>query len=529
MLLGSISSIGSHYAIELKAVNCETEEALAEEQKEANSREEVLTKLHDAGVSMRNKLGESLASIQKYDVPVEQATTPSLEALQAYSAALRARQSRGDEEALPLLKRAVTMDPNFAMAHAVLGTVYSNLADAALAAEHTTKAHELRDRVTEREKFYVDSAYYAQVTGELQKEIEVYEQWMQVYPRDRTPYHKLAYCDGFLGQYDKATAGYREAMKLDPKDVVNYVDLASTYIILNRLDDTRNILDEVQTRKLEHEYVPQVQYLLAFMRGDAKEMERLVSTAAGTPDSEDILLSSQADTEGYYGRLQKARDFSHKAIESALQHQAKGRASEWQAHAALREAELGNVVQARQQAAAALTTGEDIREVAALALARAGDVVRASAIARDLARRSPADLWVDNYWLPSIRAAIEIHEKNPARAIEALEIARPYELGGDPITLDTLYPVYLRGQAYLMLRNASAAVSEFQKIIDHRGRVVNGVFGALVYLQLGRAYSMLSDTQKARNAYEKFLALWKNADPDAFPLRQATAEYSALH
>src|ERR1700686_880446 len=283
ILLGSISSVGTHYAIGLRAVNCQNQDSLAQEQKEANSREEVLTKLHDAGVSMRNKLGESLASIRKYDMPVEQATTPSLEALQAYSAALRTKRSKGDDEALPLLKRAVELDPNFAMARAVLGTVYSNLGDAALAAEHTKKAHELREQVTERERFYIDSSYYNMATGELEKEIEVYEQWQQAYPRDWVPYHKSAYCDGYLGRYDKAAAGYREALKLEPNDVVNYVDLASTYITLNRLGEAQAVLDEVRTQKLEHEYVPQLFYLLAFMRDDAKEMEKLVSSATSSP------------------------------------------------------------------------------------------------------------------------------------------------------------------------------------------------------------------------------------------------------
>ncbi len=528
MLLGSISSIGSHYVIGLKAVNCQNEEPLAEEQKEATSREDVLTKLHDAGVSMRNKLGESLASIQKYDLPVEQATTPSLEALQAYSAALKIRQSRGDNEALPLLKRAVDLDPNFAMAHAVLGAVYSNLDDAAQAAEHARKAYELRDEVTEREKFYVDSSYYLVATGELEKEIEVYEQWKQAYPRDRIPYEKLAYSDGFLGQYEKATAGYREAIKLEPNDVVNYVDLASTYIILSRLDQAQSVLDELKARKLAHEYVPQVSYLLAFMRGDAKGTEKLISSAPGNPESEDILYSSQADTDAYYGRLQNSRNFSHKAIESALRHQAKGRAAEWQAHAALREAELGNAMLARQQATQALATKEDIQEVAALALARAGDIKGAEKLLGYLTRRASTDLWVNNYWIPSIRAAIELARQHPSGAIEALEMTKPYELGGDPITLDTLYPVYLRGQAYLMQGKSAESAAEFQKILDHRGRIANGTIGVLVYLQLGRAFALSSETPKARHNYQQFLTLWENADPDVSLLPEAKAEYSHL-
>ena len=529
MLLGSISSIGSHYVIGLKAVNCQSNDSLGEEQAEASSREEVLSKLHDAGVKMRNKLGESLVSIQKYDIPVEQATTPSLEALQAYSAALKTKRSRGDNEALPLLKRAVALDPNFAMAYAVLGTTYSNLGDSALAAEFTKKAYELRDRVTERERFYLDSSYYNMATGELEKEIEVYEQWMQAYPRDRIPYQRLAYCDGYLGQYEKAVAGYLEALKLEPNDVTNYVDLASTYISLNRLNEAQAVLDNVQARKLEHEYIPQLYYLLAFMRDDTKEMEKLIAAATSNPGSDDVLLSSQSDTEAYYGRLQNARDFTRRAIESALHHQAKGRAAEWQAHAALREAELGNLALARQQATAALAAGEDIEEVVALALARAGDSAGARTIAGKLAQHSPADLWLNNYWLPSIRAAIEINQKDPARAIEALEITRPYEAGGDPITLDTLYPVYLRGQAYLMQGKGSAAETEFQKIIDHHGRVANGILGVLAYLQLGRAHKLALDTTKARSAYQDFLTRWKGADPEIPLLRQAAAEYSSLH
>ncbi len=257
MLLGSISSVGTHYAIGLRAVNCQNEDSLAQEQKEANSREEVLTKLHDAGVSMRNKLGESLASIQKYDMPVEQATTPSLEALQAYSAALRTKRSRGDDEALPLLKRAVDLDPSFAMAHAVLATVYSNLGDAALAADHARKAHELREQVTERERFYIDSSYYDMATGELEKEIEVYEQWQQAYPRDRITLPKVGILRWIPGAVRESHGRISRGAKAGAKRCDQLCDLASTYITLNRLDEAQAVLDEVRTRKLEHEYVPQ--------------------------------------------------------------------------------------------------------------------------------------------------------------------------------------------------------------------------------------------------------------------------------
>ena len=534
MLLGSISSVGTHYAIGLKAVNCQNEEVLAEELKEAGSREEVLTGLHDAGLSMRKKLGESLVSIQKYAVPIEPASTPSLEALQAYSAGLQARRTRGDDEALPLLKRAVELDPNFAMAHAVLGIVYSNLVDDAKAAEHTKKAHELRTQVTEREKFYIDSSYYALATGELLKEMEVYEQWRQAYPRDATPYHKLAYDQGFLGQYEKAAAGFHEAMRLEPNDVVNYIDLAGTYITLGRLNDARSTLDELKARKLEHEYVPEVSYLLAFMNEDAKEMERSVAVAAKDPGSADILFSSQSDTESFHGHLRKAREMLAKAVESARQNGASGRAYEWRAHAALREAELGNVFEARRQATEALSmmagSGPQAEAaVAALALARAGDVAKAETILKNVSREFSTDSFMNGNWLPCIRAAIELNKKDPERAIKALQITEPYELGGDPIAPDSLFPIYLRGEAYLMLRKGNEAAAEFQKILDHRGRVTNGILGTLAYLQLGRAYTLASDPQKARNAYQQFFSLWKNADPDALLLKRASAEFSHLN
>jgi serine/threonine protein kinase/predicted Zn-dependent protease len=528
VLLGNISSVGGRYEIGLKAVNCENNQSLAEEQREAKNRDEVLSKLHDAGVSMRNKLGESLASIRKYELPMAPATTPSLEALHAYSAGLRAQHTRGDDEALPLLKQAVALDPNFAMAHAMLGTVYANLRDAALAGEQAGNAYALRGRVTQREKFVIDSSYYALTTGELEKEIDVYEQWKRAYPRDLSPHLKLAYSEGFLGQYENAADGYGEALTLEPNDAVNYIDLASTYIVLNRLDEAKSVLDLLQSRKLEHEYAPVVAYLLAFMRDDVKEMERLLSSGSASPESADVLFSTHSDTEAFHGRLRDAQNFLRKAMDSARANQAIARASEWQAHAALRDAELGNAIDARDEAAAALATGEDIKEIAALALARAGDVVTPTKIAQDLAGRLPKDLWLNNYWLPCIKAAIELDRKNPAEAISVLEVTKRFEIGGDPIMLDALYPVYIRGQAYLMQRNASAAVSEFQKIIDHRGRVGNGVIGALAYLQLGRAYAISSDVAKSRAAYEQFLALWSRADPDARLLQEAKKEYTRL-
>jgi len=524
VLLGSISTVGSHYAIGLKAVNCQSGDVLGEELVEAKRREDVLTKLHEAGTKMREKLGESLASIQKYDTPVEQATTPSLEALQAYSRAVGNRSAKGDPAALPSLKRAVELDPNFAMAYVALGTVYFNLGEEAQAVAATQKAYALRDRVTEREKFYIDSGYYGIALGDLEKEVSIYEQWKDIYPRDQTPYQHLALYEGYLGQYLKALEGYREAARLEPNDAVNYVNLAGTYINLNRFDDARAALDTTQSRKLEHELVPWISYLVAFLRNDSREMDKAVP-ASSAEGIEDFMLLSQSDTEAFHGRLRNARDFSRRALDVALRDGAKDRAAAWQAHTALREAEFGNSVQARQQAVAALalTSAKDVQDVAALALARAGDAAKAAAMIKDLNRRFPTDTLLNRYWLPTIQAAVELDRNNPGRAIEILQTTTPYELGGEPIQLDTLYPVYLRGLAYLMQRQGSAATAEFQKILDHSGRVTNCSLGALVHLQLARSYGVAGDKTKGQAAFQDFQALWSDGDPDA--IRTVASQY----
>src|SRR5579863_101591 len=385
-LLGSISPIGSHYAITLKAVNCENGDLLDVEQVEADQREQTLAKLHEAGTKMREKLGESLASIQKYDTPVEQATTPSLEALQAYSRALRDRHSRGDAAALPLLKRAVELDPNFAMAYVALGTVYSNLSETALAVAATQRAYTLRDRVSERERLRIDSSYYGIVTGDLEKERQIYELWKETYPRDETPYQYLAFNDGYLGRYENAREGYQEALRLAPDEALNYVNLAGTYINLNRFDEAKTTLDEASKRKLQYDLVPWISYILGFLRGDSQEMEKWLLPTSYNEGIKDYLLGSQSDTKAFHGQLKDARELSAQAVDAARQNGDPERAAAWQAHTALREAEFGNLLFARRQATAALglSSAKDVRAVAALALARAGDTDRAEAIVKDL-------------------------------------------------------------------------------------------------------------------------------------------------
>jgi serine/threonine protein kinase/predicted Zn-dependent protease len=514
-LLGSISGIGSHYAITLKAVNCENGDLLGVEQVEADRREQILAKLHEAGTKMREKLGESLASIQKFDTPVEQATTPSLEALQAYSQALLVRHSRGDAAALPLLKRAVELDPNFAVAYVELGAVYFNLSETASAADAIQRAYALRGRVSERERFRIDSSFYDLVTGDLEKEAQVYELWRDTYPRDPIPYQYLAGYDGDLGQYEKALQGYQEALGLEPNDALTYLNLTGTYIDLNRFDRAKATLEEAGKHKLQHDLVPWVSYILAFLSDDSPEMKRWLLPTSLNEGMKDYLLGSESDTEAFHGRLKSANELSAQAVDAARQNGDPERAAAWQAHAALRDAEFGNSFLAKQQASAGLagSSAKGVQIIAALALARAGDTVRAEELVRDLKQRFPTDTLLNRYWVPSIQAAIEIDRENPARAIGRLQVAIPYELGGKPFDFDTLYPVYLRGLAYLMQQNGRAAAAEFQKILDHRGRVTNCSLGSLSYFQLGKAFAMVGDKADARSAFRSFLSLWSDADP----------------
>ncbi|MGA8309172.1 MAG: protein kinase [Terriglobales bacterium] len=524
LLEGSVSSLGSHYAIGLNALNCHTGDALGSEQIEADSREHVLKALGESVTKMREKLGESLASVQKYDAPVEQATTPSLEALQAYSLGIKSKYTKGDEASIPPFKRAIELDPNFAMAYARLGVAYNNLSQAGLASDYVKKAYELRERVTERERFYIDSFYYQFGSGDLEKAVQVYELWKQTYPRDVQPYRSLGIVHSSLGQYDKTLEEQREALRLEPGDATNYADMALDYLFLNRVDEAKQVLQQAQTLKLENENLLTDAYSLAFFRGDAGEMERVVASAAGKPGAEDALLGTHSDTQAYYGRLGKARELARRAEETARHNGDPETAAGYRVEAAVWEAEMGNLAQAQQDVAAALAlaSSRDVETSATLALARAGDVGRAQAMADDLQKRFPMNTLTNRYWLPTIRAAVELKRGNAARALELLQTTSPYELGLN------LYPVYVRGQAYLLAHNGTAAAAEFQRLLDHRSIVLNFPLGALAQLQLGRAYAMAGDSTKARSAYQDFFALWKDADPDIPILKEGKAEYAKL-
>ena len=530
ILLGSISNLGGQYVIGIDAVGCSSGDTLAKEQEEAATKQEVLRALSKAAASLRGKLGESLASIQKFDVPVE-ATTPSLEALKAYSMGITTSRTKGDSAAIPFMKRALELDPNFAAAYAGLGVQYGNLGQASLAAENIKKAYALRDRVSEHEKYRIASLYYTSVTGELEQAIQVYELWAKSYPQDLVPPANLGAIYVELGQYEKALAETQESVRLEPNAVIGYTNLAGIYIPLNRPNDAKKAIEQAEERKLDGDILHWTIYQLAFLKGDTPEMERQVEWAAGKPGSEDQLLTFQSDTEAYYGRLVKARDFSRRAVDSAVRDDSKETAALWQVNAALREAEFGNTAVAKQGVAAALALapGRDVRLFAALTLARIGESVRAKAIVEELEKNYPSDTMFKIYWLPTIHAAVELNANNSAQAVMILEAAAPYELGvPSQWQVGTMYPVYIRGQAQLAAHNGAAAATEFQKFLDHRGVVLNFPLGALAHLGLGRAYALQGDTTKARASYNEFFTLWKDADSDIPILVSAKSEYAKL-
>ncbi len=524
LVTGSIAGLGSQYVIGVKAVNCNTGDVLAEAQEQAAGKEAVLKALDAAAVSLRSKLGESLSTVQKYATPVEEATTPSLEALKAYSMGQKMVYTRGYTEALPFFQRAVDIDPNFAKAYSSMAALYLVLNETGRAVENARKAYDLREKVSEPERFDIENNYYGAV-GEMEKAVQTCKLWQQTFPRAYLPHMILGnvYC---LGDWEKALKEYQEALRLGPHDMGNYFNLGVAYMALNRLDEAEAVFKQAEERGLETEFLPLCRYWLAFLKGDTAQMAQLVSAAMGKPLSEDLLLAAQADTEGWYGRLKSAHELTGRAMDSAQRGDAKERAAAYQALAALREVEAGNQKQARAEAQAAvkLAPNRDVRAIAALALARAGDTAGAEKLAAELDKAA----LVQRYWLPTIRAGVALARHDPNRAIEMLKTVSPIELGQLTDINSWLWPVYVRGEAYLMLRDGKSAAAEFQKFIDHRGVVMNSPWGALARLGLARAYALQGDTTKARAAYQDFLTLWKDADPDVPVLKEAKAEYARL-
>jgi tetratricopeptide (TPR) repeat protein/predicted Ser/Thr protein kinase len=530
---GSIASLGSQYVIGLRAVSCRTGDSLAQEQVTANGKEQVLKALDEAARKLRERVGESLSSVEKFDTPIEQATTPSLEALQAYSLGQRKFLVNVDyPAAISQFQRAIKLDPNFAMAYAVLGTCYSNIGETNLAAENMRKAYDLRERVSEREKVYIESRYYLIALGDLEQARQVYELWVQSYPRDDVPLGDLAVIYCAFGQYEKALTQAREALRLNPASGLAYANLMDIYLYLNRLDEARATAGEAQAKKLDSPYLHLLLYQLAFLQNDAAGMAQQVAWTADQPEVESALLDFEAATASYSGQLRKGRELSRRAVALVGQTVDKEIAASYEAEAAVREAVFGNATEAPSHVASALglSTDREVQFGAALALALAGYAVRAQALADDLGKRFPEDTVVQFNYLPTVRAQLALHRADHSKALEALQVASRYELGivGNVGFTPALYPVYVSGQAYLAANRGNEAATEFQKILNHRGVVWNEPIGALAHLGLARAYVLQGDTAKARAEYQDFLALWKDADPDIPILKEAKAEYAKL-
>jgi tetratricopeptide (TPR) repeat protein len=528
-LIGSIAGLGSQFVIGLKAMNCNTGDVLGAAQEQAGGKEAVLRALDAAAVRLRRKLGESLSSLQKFATPVEEATTPSLEALKAYSLGRKTGFTKGATAALPFYKRAVELDPNFAMAYRGISAVYTNRSEVGRATENARRAYELRAKVSERERFSIEATYYMHATGELDNAVEVYELWQQTYPRDFLPHGNLGVVYGCLGNWEKALEETREGLRLEPSNQVSYGNLAKDYTTLNRLDEAEAAYKRAQERKLESEFLSLYGYQVFFGKDDTAQMAKILSAAVGKPGPEDLLLAGQADTQAWHGSFRSARELTRQAMDSAQRNNAKEAAALYQTAAALGEVESGNRERARADAYAAvkMAPNRDVRGLAALALARAGDP-GGEKLANELDKDFPLDTLVQRYWMPTIRAAEALERKDPSRAIKLLKVAEDIELSQPTNLTVTLCPVYLRGQAYLMLRDGDLAAVEFQKFIDHRGLVVNFSWGALARLGLARAYAQTGDTEKSRAGYREFLALWKNADTDLGILKEAKAEYKKL-
>ena len=535
MVNGSITALGSQYVIGLRAVDCSNGDLLAEKQEQAANKEGVLKALDAAAVYLRHKLGESLRSIKRYDTPVEAATTPSLEALQAFSLGQKIRPVKGDQAALPFFLHAIELDPNFARAYVALSSSYLTLNELQPAEENARKAYELRDRVSEQERFVIVTAYYLNSTGELYKAAQVYELWQKMYPRDYIPYVGLGYISSLLGNQERSVKEDSDALRLEPNDWVNYASLANDYMNLNRLDEAEAVFKQAEDRKLEGPNLSVNRYQVAFLKGDTAQMAESVAAAAGKPGFEDMLTATQADTEAWYGRSKNARELTRKAIDLALQSDSKGRAATYQAAAALREVEFGEraLASADAEAALGLDTGYSLRAMTALALALAGNVAKAEKLADALARDRPLDTLTQKYWLPTIRAAIALGRNEPAKAVELLKPTETIELSAPMLLTVALSPAYVRGQAYLALGDGHRASAEFQKFLDHRGLVANFSWGALARLGLARAKALeatgdLAARDKARAAYKDFLSLWNGADAGVPIVIKAKAEYELL-
>jgi len=541
---GAIGSLGSKYVLELKAVNCQSGDALAEEQVTAASKEKVLDALGEAASKLRGELGESMATVQKFDAPLSEATTSSLEALKAFSLGQKARNEKGASAALPYHQRAIELDPNFALGYRAVSGDYWSLGEVGRASEYATKAFQLREHASEREKLEITADYYQNLTGELDKSALTFQEGIENYPRVFAAYGNLGTVYAEQGQYEKAVDITRQALHLAPDSVSEYGNLASYALALQHFDEARQIIvGAQQARKMDDAIFHNALYALAFFGADTQAMAEQQQWFAGKPDFENWGLALASDTEAYAGRLLKARELTKRAVDSAIRADSKEIGAIWQAIAAQREAAFGNAKEAQQSATEALKlapASQGVQSETALAFAMSGDTARAESMAQDLGRRFSLNTQMQSLWLPAIRGQVALDRKNPALALNALQGESPVEFGEIAFVsnISCLYPVYVRGEAYLAAGQGSAAAAEFQKILDHSGIVWNCWTGALAHLGVARANALQSKTSHGADAdaarvralagYKDFLALWKDADPDIPILKEAKAEYAKL-
>jgi eukaryotic-like serine/threonine-protein kinase len=522
---GAISSLGTQYVVDLNAINCQSGDTLAHEQVPADKKEQVLAAVGKAASGLRSALGESLASVQKFDAPVEEATTSSLEALKAFSLGETERTKGNELGAVPLYKHAIEIDPNFAVAYARVGQAYANTGQSDLAIENTRQAFERRERTSELEKLYISTHYYDIVTGESDKATEAYELWARTYPRDSIPTNNLATDHAEVGQWDQALARAQETMRLAPNDSLSYIVLGVSYIGLNRLAEAKTVWEKEIAAKLDGVFEHSQLYGIALVEGDTEGEQRQVEWAKGKPDEFDM-LDVVANAQASAGKLEKAREAYAQAVEGERRGKLNEIAARTMATHAITEALVGNSAMAREQVAAALGASRNrpTMILSATALALAGDVARATALADELVKNYPTHTYVNFIFVPTIRAQVEIDRGDPAKAIELLRAVTPYEFGLGARVM----PNYVRGQAYLKLRKGTEAAAEFQKILDHRGLCMTAPACSLARVQLGRARALSGDNAGARTAYQDFLAQWKDADPDVPILKEAKEEYARL-
>jgi eukaryotic-like serine/threonine-protein kinase len=556
-IAGSIASLGSQYVLGLKVVNCQSGDTLAQEQATATAKEKVLNSLGEAASKLRGELGESLGTVQKFDVPLEEATTSSIEALQAYSLGENAHRGKGATAALPYHRHAIDLDPNFAKGYESVGGDYYELGELGRASKYYTNAFQLRERASVPEKLGITAGYFETVTGELDKAARTYEEWIESYPRNSKPYLDVGNVYDEQGQWEKGREAYVESLRLAPDNVAPYANLAYNLLALQRLDEAGQAVREAHAAKLENYNLHVDLYGLAFLKGEPSAMGEQQEWLDEEPEYEHFGLSLASDTEAYAGHLGKARELTKRSIESAIRSDNKEDAAIWQENAALREAAFGNAAQAKQAAAEGLNlapTSRGVEEEATLAFALAGDTTRAESFAQDLNKRFPLDTQLHSLWLPAIRAQLALDRKSSAVALDTLQASVPpteFEQISFTLNGSCLYHTYIRGEAYIVAGQGKEAAAEFQKILDHSGIVWNCWTGALAHLGVARAYALEAgighvgtgtlarpaeeisaadrDAARARAlaAYKDFLTLWKDADPDIPILKQAKAEREA--